>query len=452
MSLRRKYLAAFLALALLTVASVSLTAFEKDKIKYRSEVLKELAEAEAVFNRSAGDAALRKKYATLLFQTGEFWKAKETLMPVVKKSPLDIEILKLGARLAYMTGDYKSTEKLYTQVLDRTEKDPQEYNSAVKGLALVYFQTHQYDRVKKLPDAEDFKPFMDLMRKFPGRPYTIEWGNAEKTASIPFEIKGMLPSMKVAVNGKVLEFILDTGGNLFYIDKVVAEECGLQRIVTQKAKYAYTGGEEVEEFLGRADSVKLGEVTLKNVPFTLAEWKSRGLKSDGVVSTQALKEFLTTVDYADQKIIFRERSKKGLKRFRESIAGKETVEMPFVLDATHFMIVRGNLNGASGLSFLVDSGLAASMPFIGLDGLIEDMGLGLTKIEGTNYSWFKITSLGIGSLVLDKPTQGLAGVLVEENSYWRYGFIFDGLISHQFLKNFRSWTIDFDSMTYTFER
>ncbi len=452
MSWHRKYLAAFLGLVLMAVASLTITASEKEKIKYRSEVLKELAAAETAFNRSPGDAALRKKCATLLFQTGEFWKAKKVLMPLVKKSPLDFEVLKLDARLVYMTGDYKSAEKLYTQVMDMAEKGSHEYSSAAQGLVLAYFQTHQYDRVKRLPDVVDFRSFLDLMRKFPGKPYTIEWDNAEKTASIPFEIKEMLPTMKVAVNGKVLEFILDTGGNLFYIDKGVAEECGIQKLVIQKAKYAYTKGEEVEEFFGRADSVKLGGVTLKNVPFTLAEWKSRGLKSDGVVTTQALKEFLTTIDYANQKIVFRERSKKGLKRFRESIAGKETVEMPFVLDATHFMIVRGSLNGVSGLNFLVDSGLAASMPFIGLDGLIEDMGLELTKIEGTNYSWFNITSLGMGGLVLDKPTQGLAGVLVEENSYWRYGFIFDGLISHQFLKNFHSWTIDFDSMSYTFER
>jgi hypothetical protein len=87
-----------------------------------------------------------------------------------------------------------------------------------------------------------------------------------------------------------------------------------------------------------------------------------------------------------------------------------------------------------------------------MDGLIEDMGLELTKVEGTQYSWFAITSLGMGGLLLDKPTQGLAGVVIEENPYWRFGFIWDGLISHQFLKNFSSWTIDFDSMTYIFER
>lgn len=451
MNLHQEYLGVFFVLVLFAAVSVTISAIDKEKIRYRSEVLKELAEAEAAFNRYSDDADLRKEYATLLFQTGEFRKAKETLTPLIKKLSKDIEVPKIGARLAYMMGDYPSAEKLYIQAMDAAEKDSKEYDSAVKGLALVYFQTHQYAKVKKLPEIEDFKSFMDLMRKFPGTPYRIEWNNKEKISVLPFEIKGMLPTMKVKVNGKELEFILDTGGNLFYIDKGVAEACGLQKLVAQKAKYAYTGGEEVEEFLGRADSVQLGEVTLKNVPFTLAEWKIRGIQSDGVVTTQALKEFLATVDYANNRIIFRERSKKGLKQFRESIAGKETTEMPFVLDSTHLMFVRGSLNGAKGLNFLVDSGLAMSMPFVGMDGLIEDMGLELTKVEGTKYSWFKISSLSMGDLVLDKPAHGLAGIVIEENSYWRFGFIWDGLISHQFLKNFGSWTIDFDSMTYVFE-
>jgi len=441
----------FIVLVLFIATTVVITAADEEKVRYRSAVLKELASVEATFNQVTGDEALRKEYAKLLFQTGDFWKAKETVNPLLKNSK-DVETLMLGARLTYMMGDYKGAVKLYTSVMDLAEAGSKDYNSAVEGLALTYFQTHKYAKVKGLPETEKFKSFVDMMKKFPGKPYEIEWDNEEKIATLPYEIKGMLPSMKVVVNGKELEFILDTGGNLFYIDKVVAEECGLDKLVTTKAKYAYTGGEEVEEFIGRADSVKLGDVTLKNVPFTLAEWKSRGPQSDGVVTTQALKEFLTTVDYANKQMIFRERSKNGIKQFKASIAGKETVEMPFVLNSSHFMFVRGSLNGTDGLSYFVDSGLAASMPFIGMDGLIEDMGLELTKIEGTEYSWFNIKSLGMGDLVLDKPTQGLAGVMVEKNPYWSFGFIWDGLVSHQFLKNFGSWTIDFDSMTYVFEK
>ena len=38
------------------------------------------------------------------------------------------------------------------------------------------------------------------------------------------------------------------------------------------------------------------------------------------------------------------------------------------------------------------------------------------------------------------------------SSYWERGFIQDGLISHQFLRQYGSWTLDFDSMTYLFTR
>jgi len=456
MSLVREFflIPLFILIFILILASslISFSAIDKEKVKYRSQLLEELREAEAAFIRDKDDSNLRKNYAKLLFESGEFWKAREILRPLVKKLSKDIEVQNLEARLSYMMGDFESAEKRYKMLIKITNKNSKEYENALKGLALVYFQTHQYEKVKNLPDAENFKSFMELMRKFPEKPYHLEWENKEKTSILPFEIKGMLPTMKVIVNGKELEFILDTGGNLFYIDKTVAEECGLKKLVTHRAKYAYTGGEEVEEFLGVADSVKLGEVTLKNVPFSLAEWKSRGIQSDGVVTTQALKEFLSTIDYAHNRIILRERCKKGLKKFRESVVGKEIVEIPFVLDATHLMFARGCLNGRGGLTFLVDSGLASSMPFVATDGLIEDMGLELRQIEGTKYSWFKIGSLGLGELVLEKQTQGLAGVIIEENPYWRFGFIWDGLISHQFLKNFSSWTIDFDNMTYVFER
>ncbi|MFC2166044.1 aspartyl protease family protein [Acidobacteriota bacterium] len=451
MNLFRKHVVAFFVLIFFVAMSVMIAAFDKEKTKYRSEVLKELTKVEVAFNQSPDNKTLRLEFATLLFQTGDFWKAREIVNPLLNKSK-DVETLILGARLTYMMGDYKGAEKLYSHLMGFAEEGSKEYTSAIEGLVLSYFQTHQYDKVKGLPEIDKFKSQIDAMKKFPGKPYVIEWSNTEKIASLPFEIKGMLPSMKVVVNGKELEFILDTGGNLFYIDKVVAEECGLEKLVSRKAKYAYTGGEEVDEFIGRADSVKLGQVTLKNVPFTLAEWKSRGPQSDGVITTQALKEFLATVDYANKRMIFRERSKNGMKQFRASIKGKEIVEMPFVLNDSHFMFIRGSLNGTGGLSYFVDSGLAASMPFIGMDGLIEDMGLELTEIAGTEYSWFKIDSLGIGDLILSKPTQGLTGVIIEENPYWSFGFIWDGLISHQFLKNFGSWTIDFDSMTYVFEK
>ncbi len=435
-----------------TVVFVASTSPGEGKMKYRSKVLKELAVAETAFNQSPGNPASRKEYATLLFQTGDFWKAKTIVQPLLEKSPADIETLHLGARLAYLVADYKNAAEINKRIAALAEKGTKEYDQAIKALALIYFQTREYGKVKELPEFEEFKGFMDLMKKFPGKPYEIEWTNKEKIAAVPFTIENMLPTIQVQVNGKELKFILDTGGNLFYIDKGVAQQVGLEKLATHKAKYAYTGGEEVDEYLGRADTITIGGLTIKNVPMTLAEWKSRGIQSDGVLTTQALKEFLYTIDYANNKMIFRERSERGRKQFRASIQGKDTVEIPFVLDETHLLFARGSLNGTGGLTFLVDSGLALSMPFVGIDGMLEDMKIETTKLEGTKYSWFKINSLGLGSLVWDKPTQGLANIIIEEAPYWSQGFIWDGLISHQFLKNFGSWTLDFDAMKFIFAK
>jgi len=226
MNVQHKHFFAFIVLVLFAATVVTITAADEEKVRYRSDVLKELESAEAAFIKATDDDALQKKYATLLYQTGDFWKAKEIINPLLEKSK-DVETLMLGARLAYLMGDYSDSEKRFSHIMKIAEKDSDEYNKALEHLVLTYFQTHQYAKARELPQIDKLKDFLDAMKKFPGNPYEIEWGNVEKIATLPYEIKGMLPSMKVEVNGKELEFILDTGGNLFYIDKVVAEECGL---------------------------------------------------------------------------------------------------------------------------------------------------------------------------------------------------------------------------------
>ena len=147
MNSQRKHLVAFFALVLFIAMSITITADDEEKVKYRSDVLKELAKVEAAFNQSTNDEALRKEYAKLLFQTGDFWKAKETVSPLFKKSK-DVETLVLGARLTYMMGDYKGAEELNSRVIKIAEKGSKEYNSAVEGhisKTLEFFLISQCD-------------------------------------------------------------------------------------------------------------------------------------------------------------------------------------------------------------------------------------------------------------------------------------------------------------------
>lgn len=226
-----------------------------------------------------------------------------------------------------------------------------------------------------------------------------------------------------------------------------------QGIAKRKTRYAYTKGEYVDEPLGVAETVKMSEGTLKNVPVIVAKWKEKGPTSDGVVTTQMLKQFLSTVDYENKEITLRERSVAGRRQFFEALGDKKPHRIPFFMTGTHLMFAKGSLNGRKGLNMFVDSGLMVTMPMslVIHNETVEFLGIKKNEIEGTKYYWSPIESHGIGSLTRG-PTQALGNVIVGENPYWRHGFIFDALISHQYLMHLGSWTIDFDSMTYYFPR
>jgi hypothetical protein len=194
----------------------------------------------------------------------------------------------------------------------------------------------------------------------------------------------------------------------------------------------------------------MGEVTLLDVPVIVAKWKEMGPTSDGVITTQMLKKFLSTVDYDAGEITLRERSPRGKRQFLESLDG-EPLQMPFWMTDTHLMFTKGSLNDRHGLNFFMDSGLAASMPIVIVDETVDELGIADEKVdlEGTRFYWVPIESHGIGPLIRG-TTQALGNVFVEENAYTRSGFFLDALMSHQYLRHFGSWTIDFDDMSYHF--
>jgi hypothetical protein len=432
---------------------------EREDVKMRSEVEAELPAIEAAYLAAPGDDANRRAYADILHTLGNIWQANDVISPLATISSSNISDVELGARLAYLVGDYDRAEALYQRLRTMAAEGSEEYNDALHGLVLVYYQTDRYDKVRGIgpPDSEEvpgWRTLLTFMKRFEGEPNQIEWATPEKVAHLPmindYTQPGVLPLFKLEVNGHPVEFILDTGGDRLYIDEGVAERVGIRHIHKRQARYAYTEGEYVDEPLGVAETVVMGEVTLKNVPVVVAKWKAMGPTSDGVVTTQMLKKFLSTVDYDRGEITFRERSERGKEQLLESLEG-EPLQMPFWMTNTHLMFTKGSLNDRHGLNLFMDSGLASSMPVIVVDETVEELGITDKKVDvdGTAYYWVPIESHGIGPLTRG-ATQALGNVFVQENPYTQVGFFMDALVSHQYLRHFGSWTIDFDNMSYYF--
>lgn len=466
MRLRTRSSPEWLAVVFLFVAwGMPVVGQEISADKTRSDVEKALPALEAMFTANPADEQARRELCRALFQLGEFWRTSDLIQPLITDSASNVDDIRLGAKLSLLLGDFERAGALFERLKALSQEGSEDYRKAIQGLIMVAYQTNQFARARDLalpPDGKEgevskedkLQPLLTFMQKVDAAPYEINWRTENQIAHLAitndFRKPGALPEVDLVVNGHKLHMLLDTGGDRLYIDEEVAKTIGIRNLATRTSRYAYTGGKFVEEPLGVADTVDLGDVRLSNVPVIVAKWKAVGQKTDGVLTTQILKQFLTTIDYDQQQITFRPRTPASKADVLKGLGDKPPTAIPFVLSGSHLMFAKGGINDRTGLNLFVDSGLAASMPMVIVNETVTELGLDdqKTAVQG-KYFWVPISKLSLGELQIGQ-TAALGNVLVEENIYRANGFFFDGLISHEFLKQFGSWTIDFDAMQYYF--
>ena len=435
----------------------------------RPDVLAELAEAEAAFKGNPSNAATRLAYGELLFQAGEFWKAREAVLPLVEADDVSTEALAFAAKLEYLTGNYDRAEPLYNRVIEANEGNPGGQVMAMVGLAFTHYQTGDFKKAGEIAFPEGVQlPNVDLMKSFEDQSYQLEWANEERMSTVPFLLTDPLPVFTVEINGVPIHVIFDTGGADFILDSEIAEALGVEEVASAMGSFA--GGQQSAIGFGRVETLEIGDVTIRSVPVMTLPTKrfSSGFADGkypigGILGTQTVRQFLATLDYKDEQIVLRERTNENAAALRRDLEGGIAAEVPFVLDATHLMMARGSLNGKDGLTYFVDSGLASEACFIAKKQTLELAGIPIPELQplpegsvggggGTDYeeAEFPLESIGLGTLV-QSDRKGEIHTGFDEGYWTMSGYIRDGLISHQFLRQYSSWTLDFDSMTYIFE-
>ena len=103
------------------------------------------------------------------------------------------------------------------------------------------------------------------------KPYQKEWHNEERVSVVPFLMTDPLPVLTIEFNGVPVQVIFDTGANAFILDNEIAAAMGIEWV--SKAMGTFGGGLKAEVGFGKVDSVKLGDVTLKQVPIAILPTK-----------------------------------------------------------------------------------------------------------------------------------------------------------------------------------
>ncbi len=420
----------------------------------RADILRMTDEAAARLAADPADGAARLDYASRLYESGSFDEARAQAAPLLETAEPATDALVLAARLAYFTGDYPEAERLYDLLLAR---DPSNQRAAM-GFIMTRYQTNAFARASELPEATRAAiqfPTLDLMLAFGAEePYRTSWAAARAT-DVPFLSTDPLPIIEVTVAGRTLYAIIDTGADCFVLDSDIAKELGIVSVATAMGMFA--GGKQAEIGFGRADSLSLGGVTLRSVPVSLLPTKALSLgelEIGGIVGTAVLRQFLSTLDYPNGRLVLRERSPGAGDAFLAASEGRVADVVPFYLQGTHFLLAHGSLNGHDGLVFHVDTGLAGVPSFATTRETLDAVGIPIPEVEvkegviggaggGFAVGEFEISELGLGQIRRSDLVGSYGGQ--PPGSYWRLGFILDGLISHNFLRDY-AWTLDFDGM------
>lgn len=434
----------------------------------RIDIAANVLKAERTWKADPKSAAASYAYASALFQSSDFWRAWEIIQPQAEVAKATADTTMLAGRVASMLGHYDLAEKYLRKLLG----DKAHGVAAQSELLLAYYQRDRFDAIRAMPAfpaGAQPPPPLATAQAFSEPPYQLEWASQAKISNVRLLSVDPLPTFMIEVNGLPLAVMFDSGADMLILDTEVARAMGIKNL--SSAAGTFGGGRKAEVGAGKVDSIKVGDVTLKQVPvgilpvkkFSPLFYEAHGVVLGGVIGTALLRQFVATLDYRNERLILRERTASSVAAVRKSLTGKIAAEVPFALAGTHFMLARGSING-KGVNWFVDSGLgsgadkrAFAVPLQTLNylGMAEPgRKMDPNSVGGGGGAWasatIKADTIALGTL-LQKGRNGDYGSFAPPLHFVQ-GYLIDGILSHEFLRQYGSWTIDFDAMTNIFGR
>lgn len=333
----------------------------------------------------------------------------------------------------------------YAQVAARAER----YRDAANAYErfLVISSTADKDRRARIKGLINFLRFLGLND-------SLYVAGGRDQASVPFELVGNRPIIKLRVNNRSepLRFVLDTGSGITVVSEDTAKRHNIKTVTKGGFARGIGGDGKFEILYGLLREVEIGGIQLRNVPVYIRKFHhdAGSPKVDGYIGLALISKFLTTIDYGNQTFSMT-RKDAATREFRES----KEVSLPLRLTSSGFLSGEVQLQGIeSPLNFIVDTGASVSVisdrvaqvdavskfenaeryRVIGSAGIADDVRT--FKLPRVTFGQHTRTDIMAVALDLD---------LINEAS----GFEQAGILGGNFLRNYRL-TFDFKNSKVTF--
>ncbi|MFL6283971.1 MAG: aspartyl protease family protein [Pyrinomonadaceae bacterium] len=366
----------------------------------------EFAEAEGLYRelvaKDARDAPARLGLSLALLKQRKNMDAYDQAARVLGIDPTSARAHSLLGTALLNSGDFRLSVEEFRTALSFKEDDAM----SIAGLAMVDFYENRlgpslaglrraafidgnepdyaynlgqvaarYERYKEAADAyEQFlriaprsdeerrariRGLIDFLRYLGAQSSLLDAAGANDV-TVPFEIVNNRPIIRVKINGakEPLRFVIDTGAGMCVISLAAADRLGLKPVARGGMARAVGGAGRFEIIYGFIQSLQIGETRVERVPVYIRQFFSDQETVDGYIGLSVLSKYLSTVDYAGQKMTLLRGDARG--GAAEPPAG--AIEIPIRTTSSGFWSGEVNIEGLEKpANFIIDTGASISV-------------------------------------------------------------------------------------------
>ena len=268
-----------------------------------------------------------------------------------------------------------------------------------------------------------------LLRSFGDRvPMELE-GDQERVHRVSFRMSDTKIVVRGRVNNTPVEFVLDTGSEQTGISAATARRARISPITATYASGVGVPGMRRRE-IGRADTIRVGSLTIRNVPVSIRPLERGALPQWQTESFSPLAAgFSVVIDYEREEVLLSRALPDGNADFRLPMRMNRLPMVRGVLNSTHpaYFVID---TGGEVISISAETALALAMPpvrriplkVVGMSG--EDANAFLLPGVDLDFQGIAYRKVGLAVLNLRAPS-----VLL--------GFRLGGIVGHSFLADYR---------------
>jgi len=330
-----------------------------------------------------------------LFRQGRFHQADQGYRRLLREDPDNAHALARRGYIALLSNEFEVAETFLAHAIQLAPDDA----FSARQLADAFVRQDELALAVPLLRGlgETERAWAVTYASIRDTPYEVRGPNS---TTVPFPALDPLPHFEVSVNGMEPQpFVFDTGATL-NLTKETAQAAGLVGLATS---HIFAAGQRLTVTHGVARSIQIGDLELRNVPLT---WPDQlmfpplpdGTLPAGVVGTDIFYRFLTTLDYAGNRLVLRRKTTTELQRLRAvaDTAGAEV--LPLWLATDHLACTLGSLNDYGPRVVLLDSGTIGS-GFISIERFARASGIELGKPDDFGFYHVVADQISLGDAV-----------------------------------------------------